>query len=127
MLSHQQFLRATHRSQNERVTSQQCGVMLGDRFTGPATVFMPDRPWDSLPTGIRSTCRTPSSRTRMHCPAYAGQRIGKRWLWYVEGRNLTGRKYAATTGMARTLGGADGPQFLPGDGRSFHAGLQWQL
>jgi iron complex outermembrane receptor protein len=57
----------------------------------------------------------------------AGQRIGKRWLWYVEGRNVTGRKYAAATGMARTPGGADGPQFLPGDGRSFYAGLQWQL
>ena len=56
-----------------------------------------------------------------------GQRIGKSWLWYVEGRNLTDRKYAATTGVARTLAGADGPQFYPGDGRSVYAGLQWQL
>ena len=56
-----------------------------------------------------------------------GQRIGKAWLWYIEGRNLTDRQYAATTGVARTLAGADGAQFFPGDGRSIYTGVQWQM
>ena len=56
----------------------------------------------------------------------AGQRIGN-WLWFVDGRNLTNRKYAATTSVTRTQAGADGPQFYPGDGRSVYAGVQWQI
>lgn len=56
-----------------------------------------------------------------------GQRIGKNWLWFVDGRNLTDRKYAATTNVTRTQAGADGPQFFPGDGRSIYAGVQWQM
>lgn len=58
------------------------------------------------------------------------QQIGKHVSWFVEGRNLTDEKYAATTGVirdARTVSGAALAQFLPGDGRSFYAGLEWKL
>jgi len=37
------------------------------------------------------------------------------------------RNYAATTGVARTLAGADGPQFFSGDGQSIYTGVQWQM
>jgi len=47
--------------------------------------------------------------------------------WFAEGRNLADRKYAATTGVIRDARGADSPQFLPGDGRSFYAGLDWKF
>jgi iron complex outermembrane receptor protein len=58
--------------------------------------------------------------------AKVGQRINPQWSWFFEGRNLSNRKYAATTGVTRTQAGLDGAQFLPGDGRSFYAGLEWK-
>jgi iron complex outermembrane receptor protein len=45
----------------------------------------------------------------------------------VEVRNLADERYAATTGVTRDQAGLDGAQFLPGDGRSFYAGLEWKL
>jgi iron complex outermembrane receptor protein len=42
---------------------------------------------------------------------------------FVEGRNLSDRVYAATTGVVADAGGADTAQFLPGDGRSFYTGV----
>jgi iron complex outermembrane receptor protein len=47
--------------------------------------------------------------------------------WFVDGRNLSDRRYAATTGVVRDAGGADVAQFLPGDGRAVYAGLDWRL
>jgi iron complex outermembrane receptor protein len=59
--------------------------------------------------------------------AKVGQKISAHWSWFLEGRNLFNKKYAATTGVARDQAGADGAQFLPGDGRAFYAGLEWKL
>lgn len=56
-----------------------------------------------------------------------GQRIEKGLSWFLEGRNLTDRRYAATTGVIANASGADSAQFLPGDGRSFYFGLDWRL
>jgi len=47
--------------------------------------------------------------------------------WFVDGRNLSDRRYAATTGVVRDAQGADVAQFLPGDGRAVYAGLDWRL
>lgn len=47
--------------------------------------------------------------------------------WFAEGRNLSDRKYAATTGVVRDARGQDTAQFLPGDGRSIYAGLDWRF
>lgn len=46
---------------------------------------------------------------------------------FVEGRNLTDKVYAATTGVIADANGADSAQFLPGDGRAVYAGvsLSW--
>lgn len=53
--------------------------------------------------------------------------IRKSLSWFVEGRNLGDRKYAATTGVVRDAGGADMAQFFPGDGRSVYAGIDWRF
>jgi iron complex outermembrane receptor protein len=65
-------------------------------------------------------------------PAYViwgvklGQQVNRQWSWFVEGRNLSDRRYVATTGVVTSMGGRDGAQFLPGDGRSIYAGLQYR-
>jgi iron complex outermembrane receptor protein len=45
--------------------------------------------------------------------------------WFVEGRNLADRAYAATTGVIADARGLDAAQFLPGDGRAIYAGISW--
>jgi iron complex outermembrane receptor protein len=53
--------------------------------------------------------------------------INKQWSWFVEGRNLGNKKYAATTGIVQNARGQDQAQFLPGDGRAVYAGLEFKL
>jgi iron complex outermembrane receptor protein len=53
--------------------------------------------------------------------------LGDGLSWFVDGRNLSDRRYAATTGVVRDARGADVAQFLPGDGRAVFAGLDWRL
>jgi iron complex outermembrane receptor protein len=55
-----------------------------------------------------------------------GQRRGRGWSWFVEGRNLTDENYAATTGVIADARGMDSAQFLPGQGFSVYAGLEWK-
>lgn len=55
-----------------------------------------------------------------------GQRVSKGVSWFVDGRNLTGKKYAATTGVIANAGGVDSRQFNPGLGRSVFIGLEWK-
>ncbi|MCW7538632.1 TonB-dependent receptor [Aquabacterium sp. A7-Y] len=47
--------------------------------------------------------------------------------WFVDGRNLADRRYVATTGVVRDARGRDTAQFLPGDGRSVYAGIDWKF
>jgi len=53
--------------------------------------------------------------------------LGKHWRWFVEGRNLTDRRYAATTAVQANARGLDGAYYFPGDGRAVYAGLTWRL
>lgn len=68
----------------------------------------------------------------LYADAYAvlgfriGQRLGRGVSWFVDGRNLTGRRHAATTGVIANAGGIDSRQFNPGLGRSVFAGLEWK-
>jgi iron complex outermembrane receptor protein len=55
-----------------------------------------------------------------------GQRVRKGVSWFVEGRNLADRKYAATTGVIANAGGMDSRQFNPGLGRSMFIGMEWK-
>ncbi|WP_201485347.1 TonB-dependent receptor family protein [Pseudomonas sp. OF001] len=56
-----------------------------------------------------------------------GYRAGEGWGFFVEGRNLSDKTYAATTGVIADARGQDSAQFLPGDGRSLYVGLEWRL
>jgi iron complex outermembrane receptor protein len=55
-----------------------------------------------------------------------GRRVEKGVSWFVEAKNLTDKTYAATTGVMANAKGLDSAQFLPGDGRSVFAGLEWK-
>lgn len=58
----------------------------------------------------------------------AGGELLPRLGWFLEGRNLADEKYAATTGVIDAVRGSSNiAQFLPGDGRSVYAGLEWRL
>jgi iron complex outermembrane receptor protein len=62
--------------------------------------------------------------------ALVGLKVGRNQAqgisWFIEGRNLADRKYAATTGVIADAQGLDAPQFLPGDGRAVYAGISWK-
>lgn len=59
-----------------------------------------------------------------------GLRIGRDaergFSWFIEGRNLADRRYAATTGVIADARGSDVAQFFPGDGRAVYAGVTWR-
>lgn len=57
-----------------------------------------------------------------------GQQVNRQFSWFLEGRNLTDRKYASTTGVVfdTTRPGTSQALFLPGDGRSVYMGVQWR-
>ncbi|HVI59383.1 MAG TPA: TonB-dependent receptor [Luteimonas sp.] len=57
----------------------------------------------------------------------AGGRIGARWSWFAEARNLADRRWIASTNVVADAHGLDAANFLPGDGRSFYAGLEWRM
>lgn len=57
----------------------------------------------------------------------AGLQVAKGFSFFVEGRNLGNKKYVATTGVIADARGLDSAQFLPGDGRSIYAGIEWRL
>ena len=58
-----------------------------------------------------------------------GRRLENGVSWFIEAKNLTDERYAATTGVVANAG-ADPDQksrnFLPGDGRSVFAGIEWK-
>jgi iron complex outermembrane receptor protein len=56
----------------------------------------------------------------------AGQAIDKTWSWFLDARNLTDKKYAATTNIAAnyTAAPGDGRRYYPGDGRSIYVGVE---
>ena len=56
-----------------------------------------------------------------------GRRVSEGVSWFVEARNLTDENYAATHGVIDNAGGVDQRQFLPGDGRSVFAGIEWKF
>jgi len=57
----------------------------------------------------------------------AGFRTPSGWSWFVDARNLTNEKFAASTGVIADARGLDSRQFLPGDGRAFYVGLEWRM
>jgi iron complex outermembrane recepter protein len=72
-------------------------------------------------------------RNTLSADAYAllgfklGRRLDKGISWFIEARNLTDETYAATTGVIENALGTDQAQFLPGDGRSVYAGIEYRF
>lgn len=56
-----------------------------------------------------------------------GRRVSEGFSWFIEAKNLTDETHAATHGVIDNAGGVDQRQFLPGDGRSVFAGLEWKF
>ena len=58
-----------------------------------------------------------------------GRRLENGGSWFIEAKNLTDERYAATTGVVANAG-ADpvnrSRNFLPGDGRGIFAGMEWR-
>ena len=63
--------------------------------------------------------------------ALLGFKLGRRqdegFSWFVEARNLTNERYAATTSVVEAFNPAAPAQFLPGDGRSVYAGVEYRF
>lgn len=57
----------------------------------------------------------------------AGYRKEDHWSAFLEFRNITDEKYAATTGVIANAGGADSAQFLPGDGFAVYGGFELEF
>ncbi len=55
-----------------------------------------------------------------------GYRAASGFAGFVEAKNLTDETYAATTGVIADARGRDSAQFLPGDGASVFAGLEYR-
>lgn len=55
-----------------------------------------------------------------------GQQINQHISWFIEGRNLTDRKYASATGVVSQINPFNNNVFLPGDGRAVYMGLQYR-
>jgi len=53
-----------------------------------------------------------------------GYRTARGFSFFLEGKNLTDKHYAATTGVISRATLSNRAQFLPGDGRSFYAGIE---
>jgi iron complex outermembrane receptor protein len=56
-----------------------------------------------------------------------GRRVDQGLSWFIEARNLLDETYASTHGVIDNAGGQDQRQFLPGDGRSVFAGVEWKF
>jgi len=58
----------------------------------------------------------------------AGQSMSDQWSWFLDARNLTQKKYAATTNIGANYTApataGDGRRYYPGDGRSLYAGVE---
>jgi len=73
-------------------------------------------------------------RNKVKAPGYAvyglkaGQQVTPAFSWFLEGRNLANKLYAATTGVVvDATTPANQRLFNPGDGRAYYAGIEWKF
>lgn len=55
-----------------------------------------------------------------------GRTVDDGLSWFIEGRNLSDRSYAATTGVIADARGVDSAQFFPGESRAVYFGVAWK-
>jgi len=58
--------------------------------------------------------------------AKAGYKVDRGLSVFIEGKNLTNKTYAATTGVIADAQGRDSAQFLPGDGIGVFSGVEFK-
>jgi len=107
------------------VPGQQWRLELKWSTPGGGLYLAPNLEWTPRATWVDHANRASASRYTL-----LGLRIGgnptPEWSWFIDGRNLTGRSYIATTGVVDDSGGVDGAWYLPGDGRAVYLGLEWR-
>ncbi len=103
-----------HYLRSELVYSHPCGF-----YFGPNVEFSPDRYFVDMANQW-------SANSYVLLGLKAGYRTKKGVSFFVEARNLTDQVYAATTGVITRVTAGNQAQFLPGDGRSFYAGIEWR-
>lgn len=99
-----------------------------------AALRLPHNIWLGPTLHAASRSRVDHANTKA-APGYAvyglkvHQTLERGLAWFVEGRNLTDKIYAATTGVVRdlTAPGASQAQFSPGDGLSVFAGISQEF
>lgn len=114
------------------------GPLRGNRIAGVPDQVLSAELLARFPQGLEAgpTLRAASRSLVDHsntaaAPGYAiygfklNQRLSSGLSWFVEGRNLTDKRYANTTGVVFDTAGNGRNQalFSPGDGRAFYLGL----
>ena len=102
------------------------------RWSGPGS-------WYVAPVLQVATRSWVDHANTLDAPGYAlvnlriGQRPESGWGWFVEGRNLLDREHIVTTGVLRDARiappgppGTQHAQFLPGDGITVYAGIEYR-
>jgi iron complex outermembrane receptor protein len=65
-------------------------------------------------------------------PGYAvygvriGGKAGPHWSWFADARNLSDRRWIASSNVVADARGLDAANFLPGDGRGLYLGMEWR-
>ena len=76
---------------------------------------------------ITSTSQKRSSPIRTRCSASRSATAASAgFSVFLEAKNLTNKRYAATTNVIVDARGQDSAEFYPGDGRSFYGGVEWK-
>lgn len=88
--------------------------------------------WYAGPTVQAASSSWVDHDNQVKAPGYTvygfklGQQFNPALSWYLEGRNLTDKVYAATTGVVgNAVTPANQRLFNPGDGRALYAGITW--
>ena len=99
-------------------------------FAAEFALRLPHQVW--LGPTVRSASRAwVDHANTLSAPGYSvlgmklNQQLPQGTSWFVEARNLTDKRYAATTGVVRdaSLPGANLAQFSPGEGRAVYVGV----
>ena len=83
----------------------------------------------SLYYQIHRGCRACGQCNQSGLGFKVGRRLENGISWFVEAKNLTDERYAATTGVVANAGpnpASTSRSFLPGDGRGVFAGVEWK-
>lgn len=91
----------------------------------PQLTVAPSLEWLPTRTWVDHANTVASSGYALVSLSFSGQ-IEAGWSWFIEARNLTNRRYTATTAVQANARGQDGAYYFPGDGRAIYTGVSWR-